>query len=200
MKTVFEITNRNIINDILNKREYGVLAICFEEKPYSVPMNFVKIEENIYFHGCKNGKKMKILQNNKFASFSVVESCSLVLSYFSSNDNLACRATQFFKSVIIDGEIEFVNNYDEKVDALSAIMKKLQKEGGYKPLNEDVYTKTIDATAIYKLIPKTTRAKFKLGQHLDKDRFDMIIQNLEKRGDAKDINTVGLMKIFKKNE
>ena len=42
-----------------------------------------------------------ILKNNQFASFSVVESYSMIQSYFSSNDKLACPATQFFKSIIM---------------------------------------------------------------------------------------------------
>ena len=199
MKAIFEIKDKEVIDEVLNSAEYGTLAICSENMPYSVPVNFAKIDKTIYFHGSKNGKKMEILRKNPLASFSVVESCSLIPSYFSSNDNLACPATQFFKSITMEGKVEFVDDYDEKVAALGVLMKKLQKEGRYKPFDEDVYTKAIDATTIYKLIPKTTRAKFKLGQHLNKKRFDMIIQNLEKRGDAKDISTIKLMKKFRKD-
>ncbi len=199
MKRVFEIKDKEIIDEVLNNAEYGTLAVCLENIPYCVPVNFAKIDKVVYFHGSQNGKKMKILEENPFASFSVVETCSVIPSYFSSNDNLACPATQFFKSIIIDGKIEFVNDYDEKAEALSALMKKLQKEGGYRALNSAVYQKIINATTIYKLIPNITRAKFKLGQHLDKNRFEMIIENLEKRGTKEDISTIKLMKKFKKD-
>jgi nitroimidazol reductase NimA-like FMN-containing flavoprotein (pyridoxamine 5'-phosphate oxidase superfamily) len=197
LKSTFEIKDEKIIDEVLQQNEYGVLAICFEDKPYSVPINFVKMDDNIYFHGGKSGRKLEILQKNQFASFSVVESYSLIQSYFSSNDGLACPATQFFKSIIIDGKIEFLEDYDEKISALDSLMKKLQKEGGYKPLSDEVYKKTINSVVMYKLIPQTTKAKFKFGQHLTQERFDMIIEHLEKRGDEKDKATIELMKKFK---
>jgi nitroimidazol reductase NimA-like FMN-containing flavoprotein (pyridoxamine 5'-phosphate oxidase superfamily) len=197
MKQVFEIKNKTIINEVLNNAEYGTLAICDNNKPYSLPINFVELNNEIYFHGSKKGRKIDILKNNQFASFSVVESYSMIQSYFSSNDELACPATQFFKSIIIDGEIKFVENYDEKVKVLSELMKKLQKEGKYKPLSEEVYQKTINATKIYKLIPNEIKAKFKFGQHLNQERFDMIIKHLEERGNEKDILTIKLMKKLK---
>ncbi len=198
MKQIYEITNKRLIDEILYNAEYGTLAICDNNRPYSLPINFVSIDEDLYFHGSKKGKKINILKHNQYASFSVVEAYSMIQSYFSSNDNLACPATQFFKSVIIDGKIEFVENYDEKVKALSALMEKLQKEGKYEPLSEKIYQKAINATMIYKLTPSKIKAKVKFGQHLNQERFDMIIKHLKKRGNAKDILTIQLMKELKK--
>jgi len=194
MKKIFEIKDKEIIRETLDKAEYGTLAICVEDKPYSLPINFVEIDGNIYFHGAKRGRKIDILRKNKFASFSVVEPLSMIDSNFSSKDGLACPATQFFKSIIIDGVIEFVEEYDEKVNMLSTMMKKLQKEGGYRPLSEEVYKKAIDATLIYKLVPNDIKAKFKFGQNLTKEKFEMIIENLELRGTDIDKITIELMK------
>ena len=200
MKQIFEITDKDDIKEVLDGASYGTLALCENEKPYSVPINFVEYEENIYFHGSFKGKKADILKKNSFASFSVVEPCALIPSYFSSNEGLACPATHFFKSVIIDGVIEFVENKDEKIDVLTKLMQKLQPEGNYKPLNENEYEKIITATCVYKLIPTSTRAKFKFGQHLNRERFEMIINHLEKRGSKTDIKTIKLMKKFKNKQ
>ena len=190
MKSQFEIKDKSIINDILNKAEYGTLALCCDNKPYSVPINFVKIEANIYFHGGKKGKKMEFIKNNTLASFSVVEPYSMIQSYFSSTENLACPATHFFKSIIIDGDIQIVDKYDEKVLALESLMKKLQPEGKYKPLNDEVYKKVVDITEVFKLIPTELKGKIKLGQNLPKERFDMIVDHLEQRGSDIDKLTV----------
>ncbi len=194
MKQIFEITDKTIIKEMLHNAQYGTLAICSDNRPYSLPINFVELDDALYFHGSQKGRKIDILKQNQWASFSVVEPYSLIQSYFSSTDGLACPATHFFKSVIIDGQINFVEEYDEKVAALSALMKKLQDEGGYKPLDEDIYKKIINATTIYKLIPDVIRAKFKFGQHLSQERFEMIVKHLEERGNQKDLATVRLMK------
>lgn len=194
MKSQFEIKDKKIINDILERIEYGTLALCKDNKPYSVPINFVYKNGLFYFHGSKKGKKMEYIESNQYVSLSVVESFSMIQSYFSSNENMACPATQFFKSVSIDGSIEIVTNYNEKVLALQLLMEKLQPEGKYKHLNDKSYKKMIDVTEVFKLIPIHIKGKVKLGQHLPKDRFDMIIEYLEKRGTQIDKITIKEMR------
>lgn len=196
MKAAFEITDPLLIADILDHAAYGTLALCRDNRPYSLPLNFVHMNDAIYFHGSQKGRKMEMLQQNPYASFSVVEPYALIASYFSSDEGLACPATHFFKSIIMDGTIAFVTDYDEKAAALEALMQKLQPEGGYAPLNDAAYGKMIDATALYKLLPETTRAKFKFGQHLNAERFEKIISHLQQRGSDIDLSTIELMRAF----
>jgi len=98
---------------------------------------------------------------------------------------------------MIDGEIAFVEAYDEKVQALPALMQKLQPEGKYKALSQEAYKKAINATTIYKLIPKVTRAKYKFGQHLSEERFQMILAHLEQRASGMDEETAIMMKTLR---
>ena len=85
MKKIFAIDDKDVINDILNETEYGILASCKDNIPYSLPINFVQINGKIYFHGAKKGKKIEFIKDNCNASFSVVEAMSLLPSYFSTN-------------------------------------------------------------------------------------------------------------------
>ncbi len=181
-RSEFEIKDKKIIENVLIEAEYGTLALCADNKPYSVPINFVYVDEIFYFHGSKSGKKIEYIKSNPNASLNVVLPYSIIQSYFSSNDGLASPTTHFFKSISIDGEIEFIKEYEKKVFILEALMKKFQPEGKYIPLSEKVYSKVINATEIFKLNPNEIRAKFKLGQHLPKERFNMIIEHLETRG------------------
>jgi hypothetical protein len=137
---------------------------------------------------------MKMLSKNQRASFSVVENHSLIDSDFSSMEGLACPATQFFKSVSIEGIIEMVESREEKVIMFEALMKKLQPKGGYKPFDEEIYDKALKATAVYKLLPSTVSCKFKFGQNLSEKRFEMIVESLEKRGSEIDRKTIKIMK------
>ncbi len=190
MKSQFEIKNKNEMEDILKNVSYGTLALCKDNLPYTLPINFVKIDEYIYFHGKKGGKKMSYIKENPIASFSVVESYSIIPSYFSTKDNRACFATHFFKSVNIEGEIEIVKNYDTKVKALECLMQKLQPQGGYLPLKEPLYEQRIDAVEIFRLKIIKITAKVKLAQHLPNERYEMILDNLEKRGEFLDKKTI----------
>lgn len=193
MKPQFEIKDNHLITAILEKVEYGTLALCKDNCPYSVPINYVYQNGAFYFHGAKKGKKMEFIEANAYASLSVVEPFSLIPSYFSSNENLACPASHFFRSISVEGAIEIVSDYDEKVTALQALMEKLQPQGKYKHLSDEAYQKMIDATAVFKLIPSEIRGKIKLGQHLPKERFEMIIEHLKERGSELDKQTINEM-------
>jgi len=194
MKQIFEIKDRTIIHELLDSTEYGTLAVSLNDEPYAVPVNFVRIEDDIYLHGALSNKKMKILASNPKVSFSVVQNYALIASFFSSTDGLACPATQFFKSVSIDGVVEMVESREEKSMMFEALMNKLQPEGGYKPFSDVEYDTAIKATAVIKIVPSSLRCKFKFGQHVTKERFDMILSHLEERDTSIDKETVKMMK------
>lgn len=198
MKKVFTITDKNMITEILSEIEYGSLALSVDNKPYCVPLNFVQLNETIYFHGAKKGKKLDFIKENSLASFLVVEAFSVLPSFFATSDNLACPATQLFKSVIIDGVIHMVDDYNEKAQALEALMQKLQKEGKYIPLDDKIYEKAINATALFKLVPDEISCKFKLGQNFNEERLKRVSQHLEERGTKKDLETLELIMKFRK--
>ena len=180
--------------EFLESLEYGTLALSIDTVPYSLPINFVMLNGFLYFHGSMKGRKVEAVKANANASFSAVKAYSIIASYMSSKDGLACPATQFFKSCLIDGKIEIVQKEQEKIDALNALMTKLQSEGGYKDLNDPAYKKAIAATNVFKLTPSSSNLKVKFGQKLSDERFNMIIEHLEQRGTQEDLETVKLMK------
>jgi len=193
MNPNFDIKDKTIINEVLDKAEYGTLALCVENTPYAVPVNFVRIEDDIYFHGALSNRKMKMLSQNPKVSFSVVENYALIDSDFSSTDGLACPATQFFKSVSMEGVASELISRDDKAKVFEALMKKLQPKGGYKPFSGTAYDSAIKATAVVKIVVKNMTCKFKFGQHLSDERFEMICSHLEKRGTEIDRKTIEIM-------
>jgi nitroimidazol reductase NimA-like FMN-containing flavoprotein (pyridoxamine 5'-phosphate oxidase superfamily) len=140
---------------------------------------------------------MKILSLNTKVSFSVVQNYSLIASFFSSTHGLACPATQFFKSVHIEGVASIVESREEKAIVFEALMKKLQPQGGYVSFNDISYDKSLKSTAVVKITPSNISAKFKFGQHLNQERFDMILSHLEQRDTKIDNETIEMMKTFR---
>ncbi len=198
MQKIVTITDEKTIKDILDNAKYGTMALCFDNKPYSIPFNFTQSNGFFYFHGNKKGKKIDIIQQNNFASFSVVEEYSLLPSYFSTNTGSAKPATHLFSSVIIDGIIKIVEDYDEKVEVFQSLMEKYQPEGKFNNLNDkQMYEKIINATGMFKLIPELISGKVKLGQNWDDERFDRVITHLKARGTAQDLDTIKRMEQLK---
>ena len=199
MNPVFEIKDKTVIYDVLDKTEYGTLALSVDNKPYAVPVNFVRIDDTLYFHGALSNKKMKILAKNPQISFSVVENYALIDSDFSTTEELACPATQFFKSVSVEGMTIMVTDRAEKAQVFTTLMQKLQPKGGYKPFSDSDYDTAIKATAVVKIEVNHLSCKFKFGQHLSDERFDMILSHLEERGTEIDRKTIELMKEQREN-
>lgn len=190
----FNIEDEKSIENILNECEYGTLSLISDNKPYCVALNFVKYEDSIYFHGAKEDKKIETIKQNNLASFLVVKPYSIIPSYFS--DTLAaCPATQFFASVFIEGEIDFVEDVNKKSDILNALMEKLQSDGGYEKIAYDkpMYTKMIEKTAILELKPTNMSCKIKVGQNLPQSKKDNIMKKLHERGTTLDNQTIEQM-------
>jgi len=193
MNPNFEIKDKEVIYDVLDKAEYGTLALSVDDTPYAVPVNFVRVDNDIYFHGALSNRKMKMLSKNPKISFSVVENYALIDSDFSTTEGLACPATQFFKSVSMECIATTVESREEKAKVFTALMQKLQPKGGYKPFSDSEYDSAIKATAVVKIELSHLSCKFKFGQHLSEERFEMILSHLEQRGTKIDIRTIKMM-------
>ena len=129
-----EVTNFEEVIDILSRCEVMHLAMVSEGKPYSVPLNFgfaVKDAGNskcveLYFHGAKDGKKVRALCENPNVCFSAVASAQA--ESLSEDKSVACNWTCFYESVIGSGQATFLETVEEKEAALDALML----HNGYK--------------------------------------------------------------------
>lgn len=195
MKKIFKITDKNLISEMLNSAEYGVLALC-GKKPYAVPVNFVYLDGSIYFHGSPKGKKMRLLKENNNVSFNVTTDSTIIPSYFSSTEELACPASAFFRSIIIDGKAEIIAHREEVAAIFTAMMNKLQPEGKFTAFDSSEYDKQFAALSVVKINIHEISAKFKFGQSLNQERFQMVIKHLDERGEEIDLLTVKAMKQF----
>jgi nitroimidazol reductase NimA-like FMN-containing flavoprotein (pyridoxamine 5'-phosphate oxidase superfamily) len=151
----------------------------------------------IYFHGSKAGQKMRNLRANPHATFSVSKEYAIIPSYF-SNPKLACPATSYFKSVLIKGYGEIVDDLQHKAEALTAFMRKLQPEGGYAPIDpaDPDYAGELRAVSVVRIRIVEMTGKYKFGQNLQPARRDAVIDRLIARGRELDAETAALMRQY----
>jgi len=109
------------IIDIINKCDICYMGMTDQNnKPYVLPFNFGFDGKTIYLHSAQKGKKIDILENNP--NVCVAFSTDHVLRY--QNEEVACSWGMKYRSVLAYGKVEFIEDYDQKVDALNHIMKK----------------------------------------------------------------------------
>ncbi len=91
-----------------------------ENNPYVLPFNFGYHNGVVYLHSAPEGKKIKILRKNSAVCISF--STGYELRY--QNEQMACSYSMKYKSVLAYGTVEFIDDYDLKVDALKMIMQQ----------------------------------------------------------------------------
>jgi nitroimidazol reductase NimA-like FMN-containing flavoprotein (pyridoxamine 5'-phosphate oxidase superfamily) len=191
----FELTDSVEIQAILMKAEFGSLGVVTDDGyPRVVPVNFASSEMTIYFHGALEGEKFELLKDSPKVSFSVVEPYAILPSYWNGGKH-GCPATQFFKSVQIDGTGSIVEDAKEVSLALNLLMKKYQPEGGYEPFAPDstMYQKALKEVGIFKVIPDRVSAKWKFGQNESEKVRRTIVTKLRERGNPVDLATADII-------
>jgi len=118
MKTL-NIEDRDHIDQIINSLETCFLAVIDTDGfPYSVPMNFGYDKEYIYLHGANFGMLIDAIKVNPNACITFCTDPKLAYQ----NKDVACSYRVRAKSVIARGEIEFIVDYNKKIDAFNVTM------------------------------------------------------------------------------
>jgi len=132
------VTNRRKIT-FLNKLEQiepiitesnvcHVAMVDFDNKPYVLPFNFGYKNGVIYLHSAPEGKKINILKSNPYVSINFTTAHNL----FSINEDVACSYGMQYKSVLVNGKVEFIENDDEKIEAFNIFMQNYVKNRDFK--------------------------------------------------------------------
>jgi nitroimidazol reductase NimA-like FMN-containing flavoprotein (pyridoxamine 5'-phosphate oxidase superfamily) len=190
--------NQVELETFLNEMSFGFLGtVGADGLPSVTPLNYVYRQGIVYFHGSRIGEKMSNLSANEAVTFVVAKEYAIVPSYF-SDPLMACPATAYYKCVRIDGRAVIVDDPREKADALEALMRKLQPEGGYKPIDADDpdYIPRLKGVAVVRIDVQRMSGKFKFGQNLKEEPRASITAGLAERDRPQDTETIELMRRY----
>lgn len=88
--------------------------------PYVLPMNFGYKDNVIYLHSGQTGRSISILEHNPKVCITFCSGHELVAQH----PDVACSYRMRSKSVIAWGDVTFVEDFNQKVEALDIIMKQ----------------------------------------------------------------------------
>lgn len=116
-----EVKNPEEIRKILEGCKVCRLALVDEGAPYIVPMNMACDYDGeklvLYFHCAKEGKKLELIRKNPKVGFEMDKEIALV------EGDTPCQYSYRFASVIGKGTAEIIEDEQEKVKALTKVMK-----------------------------------------------------------------------------
>ena len=120
-RTEKEIKDKDIIEWILKEAQVCRIALCDNNKPYIVPMNFVFKDNYLYLHSANEGKKMAILNRNRNICFEVDIKKELITS------EKVCNCGMKYYSVIGSGKAKIIEDKNKKKKILDNIIQKYTK-------------------------------------------------------------------------
>lgn len=174
-----EIRSPERIAGFLDAEHVGRIAtIDADGYPQVVPMNFAYMGGSIYMHSHTRGEKLDNARRNPRVGFEVDRELEFLPSYFEDPAD-ASLADTLYVSVVVKGLCTIVDDRAEKAAALNALMAKYQPEGGYEPIRPGM--DVVDHVSIMRVAPESMRGKYKIGQHLGRERRARLAQNILER-------------------
>ncbi|MCT4603146.1 MAG: pyridoxamine 5'-phosphate oxidase family protein [Marinifilum sp.] len=111
-----EISNKNLLNEILIQSNMCRLAIHDTPYPYIVALNYGYADNALFIHCAKEGKKIKLLEKNNKVCFQI-DIGSEIIKHTES-----CQWTTKYRSIVGIGEVELIDDFDQKTLGLDVIM------------------------------------------------------------------------------
>lgn len=146
--------DRDFSLSVIDRCTHGVMALSTgEPAPYCLPLSFVRVGDELYFHCAREGRKIDLLR--RFPQVCVT---------FVGEDRPAfippAMYTTYFQSVIVTGTASEVTNPAEKTEALRALCRKVTPEhmDGFEPALKN----SLDVTALWKVHMEEITGKAKL--------------------------------------
>ena len=133
------LTDQNLIDDVLGRAEIIYLAVCDDNGPHCVPVNFASQGRCIYLHSGVKGRKMDALRQDGRVSFSTCVDLKLISA------DQACDHGYCFKSVVGAGRATVLEDESDRRHALGVITRKYA--GQDLPVDE----KTLRCTVVARI-------------------------------------------------
>lgn len=125
---------------VLEEGKTGIVGVLGDDGyPYTVPINYVSLENKIYFHSAKKGHKIDAIAKEPKVSMTVVEKDDVVSREF----------TTYFRSIQLFGKAYVVEDEAERNVAFRALCEKFS--GADMDRYEEIMSKEAAAAAIVRI-------------------------------------------------
>ena len=150
-----EVTDKTAIEEFIGKEQILRVAFYEDGEIYIVPVNYGYVCENdrysFYFHGAKAGRKYEPSKSGPTGGFEIDGAYQLLPG------DSACKFTARFQSVIGTGTLEIVEDLEEKVRGLNALMRQISQKSQWSYSD-----KMLEAVAVFRLDVQKLSCKRKM--------------------------------------
>lgn len=150
------------INDLLTRAKVGYLGLSDEEGTYVVPLNYVWMDQMIFFHSSDEGRKSDALKTSSRICFTVSEDLGTVAHPIPADIGTS------YTSVMVFGQVKMIEDVGEATRALQAMLDKFVPDYFEQKLASrfvEQYRSSLNSkTIVYCLVPDQITAKQALAE------------------------------------
>ncbi len=117
-RTDKEVTDPNVIRDILIHSKICRLGLVDNGEAYIVPVNYVYEEGSLFVHSAGEGRKMEILERDSKVAFEIEIYSETVPA------EIACKWGTKYRSVMGLGTVTILRDSESKRSKFDMLMKK----------------------------------------------------------------------------
>jgi nitroimidazol reductase NimA-like FMN-containing flavoprotein (pyridoxamine 5'-phosphate oxidase superfamily) len=124
MRTI-SIENKEEIYSIIKACKTCYLAMSENDMPYVLPLNFALDNDSVILHSAQFGRMWETLKKNR----KVCINWTLGEELAWQDEKVGCSYRVKSKSVLVEGTVEFVEDYDEKERCMHLLMEQYSDLG-----------------------------------------------------------------------
>jgi len=138
---------------LIRENEHGVLAtINHEGKPCTVALNHVYVDGVLYFHSGLEGEMLDNIAGNPEVSYMIIGVADVIYEQF----------TTAFSSVVVHGQMHVVEDEEEKLSALTALVARYSNDVIPAKVITDFITNGVKCVTMLRLTPEFITGKARL--------------------------------------
>jgi len=138
---------------LIQSTEHGVLATVNEAgQPCTATLNHVYLDGALYFHSGPGGEKLENISVNPTVSYCITGLADVIYDQF----------TTAFSSVVVHGDMSFVEDAEEKLRSLTALVDRFSNDVIPGQVKTDFIAQGVECVVMLKLEPEhvTGKARF----------------------------------------
>lgn len=145
MRKYRRMRNAEWAMEVFDRAPYVTVSMTRPDgSPYGLPLSVVRKDTTtFYFHCADEGEKIDCLRQNPTVSLSAVSRCSPKFEEDKQN------FTEYYHSAVALGRISFVDDRQEKTEALRLLCKRFLP--GYMTHFDDAIARSLDRTTVVRI-------------------------------------------------
>ncbi len=152
MRTV-KIEKKEEIEQVIRSCKTCYVAMCWEDQPYVIPMNFAFDGERVILHSARSGRKWEILQRNPRVCIQWTKGEDLAWQ----DEEVGCSYRVISQTVMVEGIAEIVEDFNEKEQCMHQFMAQ------YSSLSFRFSRPSIENVGVIR-VPVRSLSAFKFGE------------------------------------